>query len=257
MKIKKDWWKNFFNDTYLVTDARSVCDSSLTSCEASLLEKFLKTKKDDKLLDLCGGHGRHSLELARRGYKNLTVLDYSGYLIRLGSRMAKEKNVNVKFIKRDARKSRLKDNDYSGVFIMANSFGYFPSNKENLRLLREAYRILKKDGKLLLDLTDLGYVKNHLKPASWHEANNDIVVCRERHLKGNLIKAREVVVSKKKGLIRDGLYSERIYDKKKITKLLNQAGFKNISIKKNISLHKRKKDYGLITSRMFVTAKKG
>jgi D-alanine-D-alanine ligase len=139
---------------------------------------------------------------------------------------------------------------------MANSFGYFPDERENLRILREMHRLLQTGGKVLLDLTDPDYVRKHLKPQSWHQANKDIIVLRERKLHGNIIKAREIVVSKKRGLLRDGFYCERIYNKDRITRLLKKAGFKNLSVKKDLFLHKQKKDYGLMTSRMFVTAEK-
>lgn len=256
MRIKKDWWKDFFNDIYLITDARSVCNAALTRMEVGLLKKALGLNKDDRILDLCGGQGRHSLELARQGYRNLTVLDFSNYLIRLGRKTAKESNLNVKFICNDARFSGLKANDYSAVFITANSFGYFLNDRENLRILKEAYRLLQSDGRLLLDLTDPDYVRSNLKPVSWHEANKDVIVCRKRQFRDNIITAREIAISKKKGLLRDGRYCERIYNRDEIGRILKGVGFKDLSIRKDISLHRRKKDYGLLNSRMIVTAVK-
>jgi len=256
MSLKKDWWKSFFNEIYLITDARSVLDPHLTRQETDLLEKSMGLNKNDRILDLCGGHGRHSLELARRGYRDITVLDFSDYLIRLGKKIAKQSNFNIKFVCGDARFSKLKPNDYSIIFIMANSFGYFSDQRQNLRILKESHRLLKNGGRLLLDLTNPDYVRNHLLPISWHEANKDITVFRERRLRGNILRAREIVISKKKGLLRDGYYCENIYNKGTITRLLDASGFKRPSIKKDISLHKDKKDYGFLTSRMIVTAEK-
>lgn len=257
MNPKNDWWKYFFNEIYLITDARSVCNPTLTRKETDFLEDILDLEKDDRILDLCGGHGRHSLELARRGYRDLTVLDHSSYLIRLARKLARRQGRRIRFKCCDARFSGLKDEDYSIIFIMANSFGYFLDEGENKRILKEAHRLLKKGGKLLLDLTDPDYIKNNLKPISWHEADKDIVVCRKRKLKRNIIRAREIVISKKRGLLRDGYYCERIYNKDKIARILKSVGFKNLSIKKKISLRKDKKEYGFLTSRMIVTAEKG
>ena len=149
-----------------------------------------------------------------------------------------------------------KDDDFSIVIVMANSFGYFPDEEENQQVLKEIYRILKTDGKLLLDLTDANHVKNNLTPISWHEANRDIIVCRQREFDGELIKVREIVISKKKGLIRDGHYCGRIYEKEKIKQSLENSGFKNISVQNNLSLHNQIGDYGFLTSRMLVTAQK-
>jgi len=256
MKTDKDWWKYFFDQTYLITDARSVCDQTLTRKEVDLLEEILVLNKQDRILDLCGGFGRHSLELARRGYFRPTVVDFSQHMINLGKTIAKKAGLDIKFIRRDARNSKLKSNEFSKVFIMANSFGYFTQQRENIRLLKEVYRILQKRGKLLLDLTDPHHTRRHLKPASWHEANKDVIVCRQRELKGDIIKAREIVISKKQGLLRDGFYCERLYDENKITRILKQLGFCNLSIVNELRLHKKKKDYGLMSSRMFVAAQK-
>ncbi|UCC95495.1 MAG: methyltransferase domain-containing protein [Candidatus Omnitrophota bacterium] len=256
MKVKKDWWKNFFNEIYLTTDARSIFNTSLTQKEVNLLEDLLGLNKNERILDLCGGYGRHSLELAKRGYRDLTVLDYSDYQIKLGQRLAKQSYLDITFLCRDARASKLRGGTYSTVFIMANSFGYFLDDRQNIRILSEAHRLLQKGGKLLLDLVDPHYVKKKLKPLSWHEATKDVIVCRRRHMEGDVIKAREIVLCKRRGLLRDGLYCIRIYDKGKIKNLLGRVGFKGISIKKDISLHTRKKDYGFLTSRMIVTASK-
>jgi len=256
MKIDKNWWKHFFNHVYLITDQRSVGNKKLTKKEATVVENRLKLDKNDRLLDLCGGSGRHSLELAKRGYRDLTVLDCSPYLIKLGKQEAKKAGLNIKFKIKDARNTGLKSGDYSAIYIMSNSFGYFYNEKDNMRVLKEINRLLKEGGKVLIDLTDPDYTKRNLKPLSWHEADKNVIVCRKRELKGSLIKAREIVISKKDGLLRDGFYCERLYDKRKIRSLLKDAGFKKISVKNKVSLHQKPKDYGFLTQRMLITASK-
>ncbi|MFC1631410.1 class I SAM-dependent methyltransferase [Candidatus Omnitrophota bacterium] len=256
MRVDRDWWKKIFDQLYLITDARTVCDHKLTKQEVDLVEKTLRLNKQDQILDLCGGYGRHSMELARRGYKHSTVLDFSKYLIKLGRQMAQEADLQIKFVRADARSSKLAGARYSAVLVMANSFGYFPDEKENLRILREIHRLLRTGGRVLLDLSDPDYARHHLQPFSWHQANKDIAVFRQRELRGNLIKAREMVISKQRGLLRDGSYCERLYDQKQIARLLNRSGFRNASVSGKLGLKKRKKDLGLMSSRMFVTAVK-
>jgi len=254
IRVKKDWWKDYFDNIYLITDARSVADPHLTKREVSLVERLLNLKKDDSILDLCGGEGRHALELARRGYKHLTVLDYSKYLIARGRETAKKQRLHIRFSRKDARKTGLEKKRFSAVMIMANSFGYFDHSSDDIRLLRETKRILAKGGRLLLDLTDADYVRKNIAPVSKHRTADGTTIERHRQLRGNLIKAREIVTSSKKGTIRDGSYSERLYTPRSIKKLLKQMGFKDVSIYKGISLHKKKKDYGFLTSRMMVKA---
>lgn len=256
IKVINNWWKDFFNDIYLITDARSVCDPELTSCEVDLLVRILRLKQTDRIIDICGGQGRHSIELARRGYKNLTVLDFSKYLLSIGKKNAEKEGLDIKFVCSDARYNGLKNGLYTVAFIMANSFGYFPSHRENMKILKEAYRLLCNRGRLLLDIANVEYVNKELHKKSWHEANDDILVCREKELKGGLIRAREVVISKSKGLLRDGYYCERLYTRAQIVRYLREAGFGKIAVRENVCLHKNKKDYGLLSSRMFVKASK-
>ena len=54
-EVNPNWWKTLFDKTYLVTDARSVCDNELTCREIDFLEAFLKLEKSWPILDLCGG----------------------------------------------------------------------------------------------------------------------------------------------------------------------------------------------------------
>ena len=79
--VDPDWWKTLFDEVYLITDARSVCDDGLTNREVDVICELLPLDFDHKILDFCGGHGRHTLELYKRGFTNCTLLDYSKKLI--------------------------------------------------------------------------------------------------------------------------------------------------------------------------------
>lgn len=254
--INPDWWKTLFDETYLITDARSVCDDDVTCLEVDFLEQALGLKKAEPILDLCGGQGRHSLELSRRGFTDVTVLDYSQYLINRGRKAASKEGRGVQFIRGDARDSGLPDQAYRFIFVMANSFGYFVDEKEDERLLREAFRLLMPQAFLLLDLTNRDYVLKNFSPHTWHEANDEIVVCRQRSLENDLIIGREVVISKERGLIRDESYCARLYSDKKISELLHAVGFRSITIQKDFVSHTKKSDYGCMNNRMIVTAQR-
>ena len=254
--IDPDWWKNIFDETYLVTDARSVCDEELTCREVDLIEDFLNIDKSLPVLDLCGGQGRHSLELSRRGYKDVTVIDYSKVLIDKGKNTARQEGLNTRFIQNDARATGLAEQSYQFVLIMASSLGYFIEEAENVKILRECFRLLKPEGSLLLDLPDKEYVENNLLPQSWHEAGQDLICCRERQLENDIVYSRELVLSRKHGFIRDETYCTRLYSPEKIGEMLGQAGFSSIEIKTDIINREEEGNYGFMTNRMFVIAGK-
>ena len=84
IRVEPDWWKTLFDEVYLVTDAPFVCNPALTKREVDVVEHVLGLQPAARILDVCGGQGRHALELARRGYQHLTVLDYSDFLLDRG-----------------------------------------------------------------------------------------------------------------------------------------------------------------------------
>jgi D-alanine-D-alanine ligase len=254
--VDHDWWKTLFDETYLVTDARTVCDEELTCREVDFLEQVLTLEKSWPILDLCGGQGRHSLELSRRGFQDVTVLDYSRVLIDLGMEMVQRDGLNTLFIQGDARETGLPSQRFRVIIVMASSFGYFVDEAENEKILREAFRLLKPWGSLLLDLPHREYVLKNFVPQSWHEANEEIVVCRQRRLDEDIMYGREMVMCKNRGMIRDATYCTRLYSPEKVTTLLTSAGFTSVTVQKDFVSHGKKGDYGLMTNRMIVIADK-
>jgi len=255
-KVNPNWWKTLFDETYLITDARSIGDDNLTCREVDFIEGMLGLEKSWPILDLCGGQGRHSLELSRRGFQDVTILDYSKTLIDLGKESAREERLNTLFLKKDARNTGLPSRRFRAIIVMASSFGYFVDEDQNEEILREAFRLLMPKGSLLLDLPNRDHVLNHFAPQSWHEANEEIIVCRKKSLDEDIVYGREMALSKRKGLIRDVTYCTRLYSPEKITAMLKATGFDAIRIQKDFVSHEHKLDCGLMTNRMIVIAHK-
>ncbi len=256
INVDPDWWKHLFDDVYLITDARSVCDDEITWREVNLFREMIPIKREHRILDLCGGQGRHTLELCRRGCKNCTVLDYSGYLVELGRRQAKKHGYGIEFVRGDARETLFSGGLFHHVLLLGNSLGYLSEPGADQMILQEAHRILRPGGWLLLDVTDGGFVKNNFNPNAWHEIKSDVVVCRERELRDNTICAREMVISKQNGLIRDKTYCIRFYEAASLTAMAEASGFEHIQIKVDFSPHAGGGDYGFMNHRMILTAQK-
>jgi len=256
IQVDDNWWQKLFDEVYLLTDARSVCDEKLTCQEVDFLVETLDLDKSASILDLCGGYGRHSLELSRRGFQNVTVLDYSRYLIGLGQERAKEAKLKTVFIQGDARNTDLPGQSFRFIIIMASSFGYFFNEDENKKILSEAFRLLMPKGTLLLDLPDRDYVLQNFKPYSCHKVNEDVAVGRERELGDDIIYSREKVMSQKDGCIRDKTYCTCLYSPEKITDLMYSVGFSSITCQRNFMNREAEGDYGCMTNRMVVTTKR-
>ena len=259
IRVEHDWWKTLFDEVYLVTDAPFVCNPTLTKREVDVVEHVLGLQPAARILDVCGGQGRHALELARRGYQHLTVLDYSDFLLDRGRWEAAATGVNVTFCQGDARDMPLPAAAFDVVLLMGNSFNCFVDAMDDRRVLAEVARMLVPGGRFLLDLIDRDMALRQFCPESWHEATDDVVVCWKRELVHDVIRVRELVLSKATGMLRDRAYAERLYSPESIRQLLTDVGFDHIVIRHGAFVYDPEQgtDYGLATNRMLVTATKG
>jgi D-alanine-D-alanine ligase len=254
IRVEPDWWKAIFDEVYLLTDARSVCDEEITRREVDLVCELLPIRPEQRILDLCGGHGRHSIALCRRGFKRCTLLDYSEALLGCARSQRAAGNHQLQAIRADARHIGLATESFDHVLIMGNSLGYIA--EADRQILAEAARVLRPGGWVLVDVADGAAVRDAFNPSAWHESGADLVVCRQRELHGDRICAREVVLSKQHGLIRELSYSIRLYEPESLTRLLEQAGFQVVKILRDFSPHSTQGDYGFMNRRMVALAQK-
>ncbi len=255
--VRSDWWRHIFNSLYLKTDGDVVDDQKVTQNEIDFFLEILNIEIDSKILDLCCGHGRHSIELARRGFKNVEGLDRSYTLIRKAKARAKKENLNIRFREGDARKLPYPPDTFDVVMILGNSFGYFESIKDDLLVLKEVFRVLKPWGKILVDVSDGEYLRENFQPRSWEWIDKTYFVCRERSLsfdKQRLI-SREVISHVKKGVIADQFYAERLYTRESLVGLMEEAGFSDIKYYGTITPNsQRNEDLGMMERRIIVNA---
>jgi len=256
IQVDPDWWKTLFDEVYLLTDSRSVDDNDVTRREIDLFTALVPMKPEQHILDLCGGHGRHAFELCRRGFSGCTVLDYSKPLIDIGRQKAATLEESVQFVQGDARNTRLSSESFDHVLILGNSLGYMDEPDADLHILQESQRLLKPGGWLLLDVTNGEAVRKKICPQAWHEIGGDIVVCRQREVQGTRIAARELVLSKTKGIIRDSTYGIRLYAAAQLTDLVGRAGFVDTDVHTDASAISSAADVGCMNHRLVIAARK-
>jgi D-alanine-D-alanine ligase len=255
--LPDEWWKTLFNSLYLKTDGDVVENTANTQKEVDLLIAKTNISPGDSIVDLCCGQGRHSLELAKRGFKNVTGIDRSRYLVRLARKRAKKLGYLVHFSEGDARKVKLPESSKDCVFLMGNSFGYFDREEDDLAVLLSVRNILKSKGKILLDIVDGEWMRNNFEARTWEWIDQNYFVCRERTLSSDnkRIISREVIVNAEIGIIADQFYAERLYSFEEIKNMLSTAGFSEIVNHGNVSTTStRNQDLGMMANRLFITA---
>ena len=255
--LPPEWWRKLFNALYVKTDGDVVENVENTRRDVDFILAAAPIAAHSQILDLCCGQGRHCLELARRGFKNVTGVDRSRYLIRLAKKRAQNEGLQAVFKEGDARNPRLIENTFDCVAIMGNSFGYFSNKQDDEKVLTTVGKILRPSGQLVLDITDGAYMADNFERRSWEWIDEHHLVCRERSLSADRDRliSREVIVHDESGVLADQFYAERLYTKDGIQKLLEKSGFRNVRHHGSAdSLSDRDQDLGMMARRMLISA---
>lgn len=255
--LPAEWWRKLFNALYVKTDGDVVENNENTRREVDFIVSTAAIQPHSAILDLCCGQGRHCLELARRGFKNVSGVDRSRYLIRLAKKRAQTEGLQVVFKEGDARNPRLPESSFDCVAIMGNSFGYFSNKQDDEKVLTTVGKLLRPSGQIVLDITDGAYMADHFERRSWEWIDEHHFVCRERSLSADRERliSREVIVHDEIGVIADQFYAERLYTKEGIGKLLERCGFRNIRYHGSAeSVSDRDQDLGMMARRLLLSA---
>jgi ubiquinone/menaquinone biosynthesis C-methylase UbiE len=244
--MAKDWWKTFFNEDYLLFWSARL---KHTKKEVNFLIKNLPIKKNDAILDLCCGHGRHSLELASRGY-NVTGLDYSKFELELAKKQAKKRHLDVVFCQGDARNFKFAKK-FDVIINMFTAFGY-GSKADDQKILNYACRHLKKGGRFFIDLMNLIWIFRHFQEKKTERLGKNIYakMVRSFDFTKNINNETRIIFKKgKKEIYRQACH---IYPLPEIIEMMGAAGMKFQKVWGSFD----GKPYGLDSKRMIILAKK-
>lgn len=101
------------------------------------------------VLDTCCGPGRHSIELASRGYR-VTGVDITEAYLDAARESAAGLGLHLEFLRADIR-SFVRPAAFDLALNLYTSFGYFAKPEEDLAALRNIRRSLKPGGALVLE----------------------------------------------------------------------------------------------------------
>jgi D-alanine-D-alanine ligase len=258
-QVSPRWWDEIFDELYLKTDGDVVENVDLTRREVDLFLELMPIAKDARILDVCCGQGRHALELARRGFVNVAGVDRSAFLLRQARFRAQAAGLRIEFHEGDARTIPLARESFNAALVLGNSFGYFESSSDDAAMLRDIYRILRRGGMLLLDVSDGRHLKRHFEPRSWEWIADDMFTCRERALSsaGDQLITREMTTHVERGVIADRFYAERLYEEDEMNALLTGSGFIiRGGPAQFASMSTRNQDLGMMAQRLIFMAQK-
>ncbi|NIJ44981.1 cyclopropane fatty-acyl-phospholipid synthase-like methyltransferase [Wenyingzhuangia heitensis] len=155
MDNTKTWFSEWFNTTYYHILYKNRNNEEAQRFIKNLVS-FLKLPKENTILDLACGKGRHSIFLNSLGY-NVIGADLSKNSIDYANKFG---NSKLKFIVQDMRKPfNIKVN---AVFNMFTSFGYFDDDNDDIQVLKNIETMIETDGVAVVDYMNVNKVIKNL-----------------------------------------------------------------------------------------------
>lgn len=160
--INDEFFRGRYKDVW-----RQIIPDGLTEAETDFIEEQAGLKKGDKVLDVMCGYGRHSIELARRGY-DVTAIDIEpDYISEINEKAAKE-NLKINTITGSVL-TTVPDGKFDAIICMGNSFAFFPEELVK-DLLRKFFDRLNPGGLLVINTWMIAEIAiRYFKDKEWHE----------------------------------------------------------------------------------------
>ena len=144
----------------LVYDAYIYDGMNTDMSDLPFYSRWLKEKKDGKILELCCGTGRLTIPLVHEGYI-ITAVDNNESMLAQAKAKADELNLPIQFIESDMRTLDLPEM-YDIIFIPFNSIHHLYTNQDFFNVLAGVKKYLKEDSYFIFDCfnPDIRYIVN-------------------------------------------------------------------------------------------------
>lgn len=175
--------------------------------------------EEGSFLDIPCGIGRHSIELADRGFEVRGVDISRSYV-----KEARERSSEAEFDQGD-----MKDYDagrrFDVVLNLWNSFGYYEDEKDNLEVLKNFHSHLRDGGELVLEISTKETISSDFFGSRYWEEQDGRYLLHRRKASDNWRwnKMKWIVVGENN--LEEYTVKHRLYSAEKIDEMLDQAGF--------------------------------
>ncbi len=215
--MSAEWYEKWFSSKYYPELYRHRNEQEAADI-VNLIQRTIKPPPTARVLDVCCGSGRHSIEFAKRGY-SVTGFDLSRYLISLAKKNlaeAKEKDLKARFYIKDMRSFYFKV-PFEICINLFSSFGYFESDKDNFKVFSNVSDCLKDGGYFVFDYLNENFLRENLKELTEDEMNGKKII-QKRRIENNYV-IKEITIGNK-------VFEERIklYSLPRIKNALKQNG---------------------------------
>jgi SAM-dependent methyltransferase len=177
------------------------------------------------ILDLGCGPGRHSLELARRGFC-VTGVDRTALYLEQAQRQAEGEELTIEFVQEDMRRFCRPDT-FDAALSLFTSFGYFDTPEENQQVLVNVHSSLKDGGKLIMELMGKEVLARIFQTRDWQEQDG-VFFLQERQVSDDWTRMENRWILLTEQAQYDFRVSQWIYSAAELSVMLRDSGFRSV-----------------------------
>ena len=144
--MKKQWYEALFENYGKQYDEEIYTKGTEGECD--FIEKELDWNKSLKILDVGCGTGRHSIELAKRGY-SITGIDLSESQLKRAKEKAAAEKLKIVFERHDARNLPFHSEFDAAIMICEGAFPLMETDEMNYEILKSVSKSLKPKAKFI------------------------------------------------------------------------------------------------------------
>lgn len=196
--------------------------------EVDAVLRLAEVPVGSQVLDLCCGTGRHSLELARRGFQVTAVDRNSEYLNRARAQARKE-GLEIEFAHEDMRWFQ-RPSAFRLAINLYTSFGYFEDPQEDLRVAQNLCTSLMPSGKLVMEMMGREVLARIFRKRDWQPTEDGGFFLEERKPSPDWTWMDNRWILVKGGKIKEFHISLRLYGASELALLLRRCGFGDVKL---------------------------
>jgi SAM-dependent methyltransferase len=186
----------------------------------------LTKPRGDHVLDLACGPGRHSVALAKYGYR-VTGVDQSAFLLEKAKDEARLAGVDITWILDDMRHFREQD-AFDLVINMYTSFGYFERADDDRQVLQNIFESLRVGGKVLLEMMGKERLAAIFLPSNVEVIDEDCLLVQRREIINDWTRTRQEWILIRNGKARSFALEHTIYSGRELRDRLLASGFAEV-----------------------------
>ncbi len=197
--------------------------------EAAAAIKLLGVGSGAEILDHCCGIGRHSVELARLGFR-VTGVDRTARYLEVARAQAAAHGVAIEFLREDARTFQ-RAKAFDGAINLFTSFGYFDDAEDDLRVLRHLHGSLRPGARLVMEMAGKEWLARVYAPKDWQQYPDGTFFLAEREVLPGwaLVKNRWIAISPGGERVEFN-FTHRIFSGAELEAIVAKAGFRPLAL---------------------------